>query len=67
MTNRDHVEPDEIHHDTNCYRRRWDIENQYKSLKSVLPKPSSKDYRVRLFNFTFVALLYELCALLIFR
>lgn len=60
VTNRDHVEPDEIRHVTNSYSRRWDIENQYKSLKAFLPKTSSKDYRVRLFNFTFAALLYNL-------
>jgi len=60
VTNRDHVGPDEIAHVTNSYSRRWDIENQYKSVQSYLPKTSSTDYRVRLFNFTFAALLYNL-------
>jgi IS4 transposase len=60
VTNRDRVEPEEIQHVTNSYSRRWDIENQYKSLKAFLPKTSSKDYRVRLFSFTFAALLYNL-------
>jgi len=60
VTNRDHVAPDEIAQVTNSYSRRWDIENQYKSVKSYLPKTSSTDYRVRLFNFTFAALLYNL-------
>ncbi|SEP14391.1 Transposase DDE domain-containing protein [Halogranum amylolyticum] len=60
VTNRDHVNPAEIRHVTNSYSRRWDIENQYKSIKSFLPKTSSKDYRVRLFIFTFAALLYNL-------
>ena len=60
VTNRDHVAPDEITHVTASYSRRWDIENQYKSVKSFLPKTSSKDYRVRLFSFTFAALLYNL-------
>lgn len=60
VTNRDHVAPDEIAHVTNSYRRRWDIENQYKSVKAFLPKTSSKDYRVRLFSFVFAALLYNL-------
>jgi hypothetical protein len=60
VTNRDHVDPDEIAHVTNSYSRRWDIENQYKSVKAYLPKTSSTDYRVRLFNFTFAALLYNL-------
>lgn len=60
VTNRDHVVPDEIAHVTNSYGRRWDIENQYKSVKAYLPKTSSTDYRIRLFNFTFAALLYNL-------
>ena len=60
VTNRDHVDPDEIAQVTNSYSRRWDIENQYKSVKAYLPKTSSTDYRVRLFNFTFAALLYNL-------
>lgn len=60
VTNRDHVAPDEIAHVTNSYNRRWDIENQYKTVKAFLPKTSSKDYRVRLFSFVFAALLYNL-------
>jgi len=60
VTNRNHVAPDEIRHVVNSYSRRWDIENQYKSVKAFLPKTSSKDYRVRLFSFTFAALLYNL-------
>jgi len=60
VTGRDHVAPDEIAHVTNSYSRRWDIENQYKSVKAYLPKTSPTDYRVRLFNFTFAALLSNL-------
>ena len=60
VTNRDHVAPDEIAQVTNSYSRHWDIENQYKSVQSYLPKTSSRDYRVRLFTFTFAALLYNL-------
>lgn len=60
VTNCDHVAPNEIMHVANSYSRRWDIENQYKSVKAFLPKTSSKDYRVRLFTFTFAALLYNL-------
>jgi hypothetical protein len=60
VTNRDHVAPEEITKVTNSYSRRWDIENQYKSVKAFLPKTSSKGYRVRLFSFTFAALLYNL-------
>jgi len=34
------------------YSRRWQIENEYKSIKNdFLAKTSSKDYRVRLFYF----------------
>ena len=59
VTNRDHVAPDEIAHVTNSYSRRWDIENQYKPVQSYLPKTSSRDSRVRLFNFTFAVLLHN--------
>ncbi|MDL0138545.1 transposase [Halobacterium salinarum] len=42
------------------YSRRWQIEAEYKSLKSdFLGKTSSKDYRVRLFYFVFAVLLYN--------
>jgi hypothetical protein len=60
VTNREHVAPAEIEHVTNSYSRRWDIENQYKSVKGFLPKTSSTDYRVRLFSFLFASLLYNL-------
>jgi hypothetical protein len=60
VTNREHVAPAEIEHVTNSYNRRWDIENQYKSVKGFLPKTSSTDYRVRLFSFVFASLLYNL-------
>lgn len=60
VTNRDRVEPNEIQRVCNGYRRRWDIENQYKSIKEFLPKTSSKDYRVRLCNFAFASLIYNL-------
>jgi hypothetical protein len=55
VTNRDYVAPDEIAYVMNSYSRRWDIENQYKSVKAFLSKTSSKDYRVRLFSFVFAA------------
>ena len=43
------------------YSRRWQIENEYKSIKSdFLAKTSSKDYRVRLFYFVFAVLLYNI-------
>ncbi|MFC3477734.1 transposase [Halobacterium litoreum] len=60
VTNRDRVGPEEVKSVCNGYRRRWDIENQYKSVKSFLAKTSSKDYRVRLCNFVFASLIYNL-------
>jgi IS4 transposase len=59
VTNRDHVDPDKIAHVTNSYSRCYDIENQYKPVKTYLSKTSPTDYRVRLFNF-FAAPLYNL-------
>ncbi len=42
------VEPDEVETFTRRYSRRWQIENEYKSIKNdFLAKTSSKDYRVR--------------------
>jgi len=60
VTNRDRVEPEEITSVCSRYRRRWDIENQYKSIKDFLPKTSSKDYRLRLIKFALAALIYNL-------
>lgn len=60
VTNHGHVEPDEIHHWTNIYRRRWDIENLFKSIKDFLPRTSSTNFRVRFHNFVFAALMYNL-------
>ena len=60
VTNRDRVEPDEIEAVCNRYSRRWDIENQYKSIKKFLPRTSSTDYRVRLCNFVLATLFYVL-------
>ena len=43
------------------YGQRWQIENEYKSIKNdFLAKTVSKDYRVRLFYFVFAALLYNI-------
>jgi hypothetical protein len=43
------------------YSSRWQIENEYKSIKhDFLAKTSSKDYRVRLFYFVFAVLLYNI-------
>lgn len=59
-TNREHVDPDEIRQITNGYRRRWEIENQYKTIKQFKPQTSSTDYRIRLAGFVLAALLYNL-------
>lgn len=59
-TNRDNVGTDEIEPICDKYHRRWEIENQYKSIKEFLPKTSSTDYRVRFTKFVLSALLYNL-------
>jgi len=60
VTNQDCVEPEEISSVVNGYSRRWDIENQYKSIKDFMPKTSSTDYRLRLCNFALSTLIYNL-------
>jgi hypothetical protein len=55
------VGPEEAESFCRRYSRRWQIENEYKSIKSdFLAKTSSKDYRVRLFYFVFAVLLYNI-------
>jgi len=55
------VGPDEAEAFCRRYSRRWQIENEYKSIKGdFLAKTSSKDYRVRLFYFMFAVLLYNI-------
>jgi len=55
------VGPDEAETFCRRYSRRWQIENEYKSIKGdILAKTSSKDYRVRLFYFVFAVLLYNI-------
>ena len=46
------------------YRRRWGIENSYKTIKEFLARTTSKTYVVRLFYFVFAVLLYN-CWLLV--
>jgi hypothetical protein len=60
VTNMDRVETDHIRHVVNIYRRRWDIENQYKSIKEFMPRTSSMDFRVRFLVFVFATLMYNL-------
>jgi hypothetical protein len=60
MTNRADGSPDTAQGLCARYSRRWDIENEYKSIKKFLPMMVSTDYRVRLFNFVFAVLLYNI-------
>jgi len=59
-TNMDHVAPEEVNQVTNLYRRRWDIEIQYKSIKEFLPRTSLMGFRVRFTNFVFASMIYNL-------
>lgn len=55
------VGPEEAESFCRRYSRRWQIENEYKSIKNdFLAKTSSKDYRVRMFYFVFAVLLYNI-------
>jgi hypothetical protein len=55
------VGPEEAESFCRRYSRRWQIENEYKSIKhDFLANTSSKDYRVRLFYFLFAVLLYNI-------
>lgn len=55
------VGPEEAESFCRRYGRRWQIENEYRSIKNdFLAKTSSKDYRVRLFYFVFAVLLYNI-------
>ncbi|WP_080510309.1 transposase [Halococcus salifodinae] len=54
------VETDEVDSVVNKYRRRWDIEIEYKAIKDFMPRTSSMDYRVRFVNFVFATLIYNL-------
>jgi hypothetical protein len=55
------IGPDEAVAFCRRYSRRWQIENEYKSIKGdFLAKTSSKDYRVRLFYFVFAVVLYNI-------
>lgn len=58
-TNRD-VSPDEAMAFTSQYRQRWEIENEYKSIKNhFLPTSASTDYRVRLLYFVLGVVMYN--------
>ena len=59
VTNRDDVTPDDAMGLTARYSSRWDIENEYRSIKRFLPSIASKDYRMRCFSFVWATLLYN--------
>ncbi|PSQ22528.1 hypothetical protein BRD04_04375 [Halobacteriales archaeon QS_9_67_17] len=50
----------------NRYRRRWDIEIGYRSIKDFLAYTTSKEYSVRLFHFGFAVILYNMWLLVDF-
>jgi hypothetical protein len=53
--------PDDAESFCRRYSRRWQIENEYKSIKNdFLAKTFSNDYRVRLFYFVFAVLLHNI-------
>jgi hypothetical protein len=55
------VKPAEAEVFCDRYGQRWQIGNEYKSIKNdFLAKTASKDYRIRLFYFVFAALLYNI-------
>lgn len=54
------IDPDRAQGLARQYRKRWTIENQYKSIKSnFLPQTASKDYRIRFLYFVVGAMLYN--------
>ena len=59
VTNMDQIETDHIRHVVGMYSRRWDIENQFKSLKEFIPRTSSMDFCVRFLLFVFATLMYN--------
>jgi hypothetical protein len=60
VTNRSDVNPDDALGVTQRYSKRWDIENEYKMIKPLLPSIASTDYRMRFFSFAFSCLLYNM-------
>ena len=41
------------------YKRRWGIETSYRKIREFLPKTTSRNWIVRIFNFIFACLLYN--------
>lgn len=58
VTNKD-ISAEKAESMVSTYSYRWDIENEYKSIKRFLPSIASRDYRVRYFTFLFATLLYN--------
>jgi len=54
------VDPNRAQALTDQYRRRWQIENQYKSIKTnFLPSTATKDYRIRFLYFVIGVIMYN--------
>lgn len=60
VSNRTNVSPIDALGFTNRYAERWDIENEYKMIKPLLPSIASTDYRMRFFSFIFATVLYNM-------
>lgn len=60
VTNRSEVSPIDALGFTDRYSKRWDIENEYKMIKPLLPSIASTDYRMRFFAFVFSCLIYNM-------
>ena len=41
------------------YKRRWGIETSYRKIREFLPKTTSRNWTVRIFNFIFACLIYN--------
>lgn len=64
ITNKDvddeiQLDRDDTLSEVNKYKKRWGIENSYRSLKDFLAWTTSKEYPVRLFHFGFAIVMYN--------
>jgi IS4 transposase len=46
------------------YKRRWGIETSYRKVREFLPKTTSRSWLVRIFNFIFARLIYNVWVVL---
>jgi hypothetical protein len=68
FTTNSEVSPDRAQGLTAQYQNRWEIENEYKTIKKhFLPTSASKDYRVRFLYFTIGMMMYNVWRLTNFR